>query len=450
MQFPKGFIWGAATAAYQIEGAAYEDGKGLSVWDEFCRQQGRVFDMHSGDVACDHYHRFEEDIKLMKALGYPNYRLSVSWPRIFPDGKGAVAQKGLDFYSKLIDTLLENGIEPYVTLFHWDYPAALQRLGGWLNPESPDWFEHYTEQVVKLSGGRVKNYLTFNEPQCFIGLAFEQTAHAPGIPMAQKDIVLMLHNVMKAHGKAAQCIRRLCPEAKIGYAPTSMPVCPATDDPADIEAARNAYFAVAQNDISWSTAWLSDPIMLGHYPEDGLRLWGQYLPKGFEKDCEQMAQPLDYYCQNIYHGTKVKSNGNGGCTEVKRNPGFPRTAIDWPVTPEALYWGPRFLYERYKTPIIITENGLSCCDLVSLDGKVHDPNRIDFLHRYLQQLAKACEDGVDVKGYFQWSFMDNFEWARGYNERFGLVYVDYTTQQRIPKDSAYWYGKLIASNGADC
>lgn len=450
MGFRKDFIWGAATASYQIEGAAGEDGKGASIWDHFSHVPGNVFEGHTGDVACDHYHRVSEDVALMKRLGIKNYRFSLSWPRLIPEGTGKVNGAGIDFYNRLIDELLESGIRPFVTLFHWDYPSALQARGAWESPDSPKWFEDYAALCARRFGDRVKDFITFNEPQCFIGLGYCKGEHAPGVRLPASSTIPMSHHVLTAHGLTVRALRELAPGCRVGYAPCGDPRIPATDSPEDIEAARRAYFATPEGEAEWafSVAWWSDPALLGRYPEDGLARFGQFLPKGWEKDLAVIHQPLDFYAQNIYSGRVVRAADNArGYEPVPRPVGFPKTAIQWPVTPQALYWGPRFLYERYKTPFIITENGMSCHDAVSLDGRVHDPNRQDYMHRYLLALRRAAEDGVDVRGYFAWSLMDNFEWANGYNDRFGLVYVDYATQARTVKDSALWYKMVMEQNG---
>lgn len=446
MSFKKDFVWGAATASYQIEGAWNEDGRGLTVWDVFSHQNGNVYEGHTGDVACDHYHKFKEDVKLMKELGIKAYRFSISWTRIMPKGTGEINKEGAKFYSDLIDELLANGIEPYVTLFHWDYPYELHKKGGWLNNESVKWFAEYAEKVAMLYSDRVKYFITFNEPQCFIGLGYLSGAHAPGLKVAYKDIFLMCHNVLKAHGAAVIALRENAKQTlKIGYAPTGSANYPSCETEENIEAVRKQYFACPplSDDVMWNVAWWSDPVILGKYPEDGLAMYKDYLPEITEEDMKLINQPIDFYGQNIYNGHEIKVGTDGKAEEVKRKPGSAKTAIGWPVTPECLHWGPRYLYERYKLPIFITENGMSAHDTVSLDGKVHDPNRIDFLNRYLIELEKATEDGTDVAGYFLWSFMDNFEWTKGYSDRFGIVYVDYETQERIPKDSAYWYKEWI-------
>lgn len=450
MSFRKDFIWGTATASYQIEGAAFEDGKGESVWDRFSHEPGRILEGHNGDTACDHYHRFREDVALMKQMGVKAYRFSLSWPRLMPNGVCEVNEKGVAFYNALIDELLANGIRPIVTLFHWDYPTALQSWGAWENPESPMWFEAYAALCAQRFGDRVKDFITLNEPACFIGLGYVKGEHAPGYRLPLSATIPMSHHVMLAHGLAVKALRKYAPGCRVGYAPNADPCIPYTETPADIEAAKKCYFSVPEAPAGWafSVAWWSDPVMLGRYPEDGLRYLGQYLPAGWEKDLETIHQPLDFYCQNIYHGRFIRAAENEqGYEQVAQPVGHPKTAIQWPVTPDALYWGPRFLYERYQTPFMISENGMSCHDAVSLDGKVHDPQRQDYMHRYLRAYQRAAEDGVDAIGYLAWSLMDNYEWSFGYTERFGLIYVDYQTQERIVKDSFHWYKTVMETNG---
>jgi len=448
MPFKENFTWGAASSSYQVEGAAYEDGKGLSVWDMFCKEPGRIADGSSGDVACDHYHRYKEDIAIMKALGIRAYRFSIAWPRIIPDGDGTVNEKGLDFYERLVDALLEAGITPYVTLFHWDYPYALFRKGGWMNPESPKWFLRYTETVAKRLVGKLPFVFTFNEPQIFIGLCFERIEHAPGFRLPLCDTFLMAHNVLLAHGLAVGALRSISPQTKIGYAPCGSANYPITENSDDREAARKAYFAVEDDWIFGSVSLWSDPVFLGRYPDELITKYGQYMPKIGADDMKIISAPLDFLGQNIYNGRPVKADGKGGYKYCRMETGYPFTAAKWPVTPESLYWGPVFLTERYKAPLYITENGLSCADVVSLDGKVHDPVRIDFLHRYLRCLKRAAESGVDILGYFHWCLTDNFEWSKGYTERFGIVHCNFETQERIIKDSGYWYRDVIADNGS--
>ncbi len=449
MSFAKDFVWGVAAASYQIEGAAQEDGKGPSIWDVFCRKEGTVWNRQSGDIACDHYYRHEEDVGLIKQIGVHAYRLSISWPRVVPQGTGATNPKGLEFYDKLIDELLAADISPHVTLFHWDYPHELYCRGGWLKRDSSDWFAEYVKVVVEKLSDRVKYWITLNEPQCFIALGHQFGIHAPGDKLKLDEVLTAAHNALLAHGKAVQTIRAYSKaECYIGLAPVGIVNMPATDSSEDVEAARQAMFSMTYKNC-WNNTWLMDPVFLGRYPEDGLKLLGSDVPAIRDRDMKTICQPVDFFGINIYFGQTTRADKDGQPETVPLPIGYAMTPYGWAVTPEALYWGPRFFWERYKLPIIITENGMANVDWVSLDGRVHDPQRIDFLNRYLLKLQQASGDGVDIRGYFQWSLLDNFEWAEGYKQRFGLVYVDYPTQKRILKDSAYWYKEVIASNGAN-
>ena len=449
MGFAKDFVWGAATSSYQIEGTGRDSGKGQNIWDVFTKEPGRVYEGHTGDIACDHYHRFREDVAYMKELGLKGYRFSIDWSRVLPEGTGKVNEKGIDFYNALIDELLEQEIEPYITLYHWELPYEIYKRGGWMNPEIVEWFGQYARLVAERFSDRVKYFFTLNEPQCFVGLGFLQGCHAPGVKAPLRDTFEMAHNALKAHGRAVQMLRAYGKQnVQIGYAPTSGMCYPEKETPKDIEAARKALFALP-DDLSnwtWNVSWWSDPVILGKYPEEGMKKYEKYLPVITDEDMKLISQPIDFYGQNIYNGRCIRMGTDGRPEEVRRPAGFPKTATNWPVTPEALYWGPKFLYERYRKPIYITENGMACHDTVSQDGKVHDPNRIDFLARYLKNLKRAAEE-IDIRGYFQWSLMDNFEWDKGYAERFGIIYVDFETQERIWKDSAYWYRDLIRRNG---
>lgn len=449
MGFAKDFVWGAATSSYQIEGTGRDSGKGQNIWDVFTKEPGRVYEGHTGDIACDHYHRFREDVAYMKELGLKGYRFSIDWSRVLPEGTGKVNEKGIDFYNALIDELLEQKIEPYITLYHWELPYEIYKRGGWMNPEIVEWFGQYARLVAERFSDRVKYFFTLNEPQCFVGLGFLQGCHAPGVKAPLRDTFEMAHNALKAHGRAVQMLRAYGKQnVQIGYAPTSGMCYPEKETPKDIEAARKALFALP-DDLSnwtWNVSWWSDPVILGKYPEEGMKKYEKYLPVITDEDMKLISQPIDFYGQNIYNGRCIRMGTDGRPEEVRRPAGFPKTATNWPVTPEALYWGPKFLYERYRKPIYITENGMACHDTVSQDGKVHDPNRIDFLARYLKNLKRAAEE-IDIRGYFQWSLMDNFEWDKGYAERFGIIYVDFETQERIWKDSAYWYRDLIRRNG---
>jgi beta-glucosidase len=448
MSFSKDFVWGVAAASYQVEGAAYEDGKGLSVWDTFCRKPGAVWQGHSGEVACDHYHRYKEDVALMKSLNVPAYRLSISWPRVLPEGIGAVNPKGLEFYDRLIDELLAAGITPYITLFHWDFPYELYCRGGWLSPDSPQWFADYTRVIVDKLSDRVQYWMTHNEPEVFIGNGHQWGTHAPGDRLGFAQILQIIHHMLLSHGKATQVIRAHAKTSpQVGIVLAKSGVVPATNRPEDVEATRLAQFAVAEQNCWRLGAWWSDPIFLGRYPADGLAAFSDILPRIGSDDLATIAQPLDFLGLNTYFAYRIAANQLGHPELVNHPAGHPITLFQWPIVPEALYWIPKMFWERYHTPIIITENGMANSDWVALDGKVHDPQRIDYLHRYLLELRRAVQEGVDVRGYFEWSILDNFEWAEGYKQRFGLVYVDYATQQRIPKDSAYWYQNVMTSNG---
>lgn len=452
--FPEKFLWGAATAAYQIEGGWNENGKGPSIWDEFSHTPGRVMNNDTGDVACDHIHRYKEDIQLMKQIGLKAYRFSISWPRVLPEGTGKVNEAGLRFYSDLVDELLANGIVPFVTLYHWDLPLCLQEKGGWCNRDSVQWFAEYAALIADRLGDRVKHFFTFNEISVFIKGIITGN-HAPGIQTTPDYYVKAFHNILCAHGAAVKVLRQNVGGVKIGFAPAILPYIPETDP--DIEACRKALFSANRTvngipskpiEMFFNVPSMAlDPIVFGKYPEDGLKAIEQYLPESWQKDMALIAQPVDFIAYNCYQGRVAADDGNGGIRLTPMPVGYPRTAIDWPVNPPCIYWVARFLWERYHLPLYITENGMSSHDWVSLDGKVHDYGRIDYLNRHLLYLEEAIDEGVDVKGYFQWSLMDNYEWARGYFDRFGLIHVDYPTQKRTIKESGWWYKEVIATNG---
>lgn len=449
-RFPNDFVWGAAAASYQIEGAARVDGRGESVWDMFCRKPNAVWNDHNGDVACDHYHRYVEDVGLMKQLGLQAYRLSVAWPRVLPSGVGQPNAAGLDFYDRLVDELLAAGITPWVTLFHWDFPLDLYHRGGWLNRDSADWFADYTTLVVSRLSDRVKHWMTLNEPQVFLGAGHHEGRHAPGDRLGFDQVLHAGHHALLAHGKSVQAIRAASKQAcRVGYAPVAlskMPFDPSSE--AHITAARRSMFSVG-SESAWTNTWWMDPVFRGHYPEDGLRFFGKKAPRPRAGDLELIAQPLDFCGVNIYQGQYVRPGADGQPEDVPMPVGAKLTAFDWFVTPEAMYWGPKFLHERYGQPIVITENGISCRDWISKDGKVHDPSRIDFTQRHLDEAARAIADGVPLEAYFHWSIIDNFEWGHGYKHRFGLVYCDYDNGgARTIKDSGHWYAEVIRTNGA--
>ena len=441
--FSEDFVWGAAAASYQIEGTRAA-GVGRSVWDGFCRTPGKVFDGHHGGIACAHENLAQQDVGLMDELGLKAYRLSISWPRILPTGRGTVSEQGLDFYDGLIDSLLEKGIDPWITLFHWDFPEALYFQGGWLNRDSADWFADYAAVVVDRLSDRARHWMPFNEPQCFIDLGHRVGEHAPGLNLPTDQLLRAAHHSLLGHGRVVQTIRaRSKLPSIVGTVLVGVTKIPATDSAEDEAAARAVTCGVLTPDL-WNNTWFADPLLIGQYPEDGKKLFAEAIASFPETDLAEIHQPLDFLGLNIYWGDPVRA-GDEGPKEVKHPIGQGRTSMGWPVTPEALYWGPKFLWDRYQCPIVITENGMANNDWVQSDGRVDDPQRIDFVKAYLKELQRANDDGVDVRGYFLWSILDNFEWALGYSKRFGLVHVDYETQKRTLKESARWYSKLIRS-----
>ena len=449
--FRDDFVWGVASSAYQVEGRDPEDGYGKNIWDTFA-EEGRILDGKDAYTACDHMHRYKEDYKLMKLLGIKAYRFSMSWARILPEGTGKVNEKAIAMYRDMILSMKENGIEPYITMYHWEFPQALQDKGGWLNEDVIQWFGEYAKVVAENFSDICEYFITLNEPECFVGLGHLSGVHAPGLKLPYKDVFKIAHNALRAHGQAVINLRKYASRPiKVGYAPTCGMAYPATDSPEDIEAARKTLFGFHQpmDNWTWNVAWFNDPVFLGKYPEEGLKKFAEYLPEITDEDMKLISQPLDFMGQNIYNGYMMRQGEDGEPEYVDREAGAAKTAAGWPVTPECFYYGVKFLYERYHLPLYITENGMSCHDDVSLDGRVHDPNRQNFLDLYISALQRANDDGADVRGYFLWTFLDNFEWDKGYTERFGIVYVDFKTQKRIVKDSAFWYQKIIESNGRE-
>lgn len=488
--FPPDFVWGAASSAYQVEGGWDADGKGPSNWDHYCHNRvakgstgdvpgqvftpGNVYKDHTGDIGPDHYHRYAEDVGLMKQIGLKAYRFSVAWSRVLPEGTGPVNAAGLAFYDRLVDALLAAGIQPWLTLFHWDLPLALWHKGAWHNRDIAHWFADYAAVLTDKLSDRVTHWMTINEPQIFLGPSEHEGLQTSNARSSHTDRLLAAHHALLAHGRAVQVIRaRAKRPPQVGWAPigrVKVPYAPPTrrDDPdggflsavpspENVQAAKYATHAVMVKDF-WNNAWFADPAILGHYPEDGLKLYGHAAPKPQPGDMDTIRQPLDFYGINVYDAELIRAckphHGNplGPHATVERvdfPAGHPRTAIGWYIIPEALYYGPLWLYERYKVPIVITENGMSSHDWVANDGQVHDHQRIDYTRRYLLQLRRAIADGAKVNGYLHWSIMDNFEWQCGYRERFGLIHVDYDTLERTLKQSAHWYRGVIASNGRD-
>lgn len=439
MSFDSDFVWGAASAAYQTEGAWQEDGKGPSIWDIFCHETGHIMNDETGDISCDSYHHLEEDVMLMKEVGLLAYRFSISWPRLFPAGDKVLNEEGLQFYDKMIDLLLENQITPYITLYHWDLPQALQEDGGWSNRKTADAFAYYAEFVANHFKTRVKHFITLNEPQIFIMLGLQSGVHAPGFRLSDKELFSCVHNALLAHGMAVKAMRETAPDLLIGISSTGKLCYPATDSLENIEAADKECFSFHDSSWLFTHTLFLDPVILGKYPENLSKEFDEFARNIPEDEMKIISMPLDFLGVNIYNGIPIGSDGK----PVKKVDGFPRTALKWAVTEKVMRYGINSLYRRYHLPILITENGQACNDRIFLDGKVHDPDRIDFLQRYLSELEKAVNDGTKVLGYFHWSFLDNFEWHSGYDERFGLVYVDYETKERILKDSAYWFKNII-------
>jgi beta-glucosidase len=441
-RFPKGFLWGAATAAYQIEGAWNEDGKGESIWDRFSHTPGKVLGGDTGDVACDHYHRWREDIGMMRELGLHAYRLSISWPRVLPAGVGAVNSAGLDFYDRLIDGLLQAGIQPYVTLYHWDLPQALQDRGGWANRDTAAAFANYADVVARRLGDRVKNWITHNEPWCASILSHWIGEHAPGL----HDIPTALaaaHHILLSHGEAVPVLRAGSPGAQVGITLNFSPAYPASDSGADQAAAirHDGYF----------NRWFLDPLYGRGYPADMVVLYGAMMPEIQPGDLERIAAPTDFLGVNYYNRAVIRHDPSIPVLETaQEHPEGEYTAMDWEVYADGL----RALLVRLQNDyspnrMYITENGAAYPDTLEPGGRVHDEARIRYLKGHLAASRAAIAEGAKLEGYFYWSLMDNFEWAWGYSKRFGIVYVDYPTQRRILKDSAMFYGDVIERNGLE-
>lgn len=439
--FGKEFMWGVATAAYQIEGGKNADGKKDNIWDVFTHKPNIVIDGSNGDVACDSYNRLDEDLALLQDLGVNAYRFSVSWARVLPDGTGKVNEKGIDYYNRLIDGLLERNITPYLTLYHWDLPQALQEKGGFLNREFINWFLEYTRVIAERFGDRVKHFFTFNEPYTFLGKSF-----APGFNYSKREQLKRIHHVLLAHGLAARELHKI-PNAKVGWASCGTIPIPASDSKEDYQVALDLFLSVNKDVPTAGTTIYADPIFFGDYPKEYYEYFKDELPDIQDGDMEIISEPLDFWAQNTYDGEYYKAEkdglGNTIAVQVPRKWGEVITTMGWHMTPKSLYYASKYVYERYKKPVYIAENGIACADFIYSDGAVHDPMRIEYLRLYLDELARAKADGVDVKGYFYWSFLDNFEWMKGYTQRFGLVYIDYENGKRIKKDSFFYYHDYI-------
>jgi beta-glucosidase len=431
------FTWGVATSAYQIEGAVLEDGRAPSIWDTFTRVPGAISSGDTGDVACDHYHRYEEDLDLMKWLGVNAYRLSISWPRVIPKGVGAVNQKGIDFYDRLIDGALERGIEPWPTLYHWDLPQALQDRGGWTARESADWFSEYAHQMVDRFADRVKNWMTINEPFCSAWLGHLTGIMAPGVKDLGKAISAS-HHLLLGHGRALRAIKEVNKSVKVGIVLNFTPAIPATDSKKDQGAAQLA--------DGFDNRWFADPVFKASYPKDIVDAFGIDVPI-IGDDLSVISTPVDFLGMNFYFRQTVAFDEKAVPLKYRQiMPDVERTFMGWEVhAPTLTELLMRFSTEYKPKEIFVTENGSAWDDRL-VDGKIEDKERISYLERHLDALFAAKAKGAPINGYFAWSLLDNFEWAYGYGKRFGLIYVDYLTQKRIPKSSAYYYRDRIKSD----
>jgi beta-glucosidase len=440
-QFPEGFLWGCATSAYQIEGSPLADGAGPSIWQRFTRTPGRMHNGDNGDVACDHYRRYADDVALMRSLGMQAYRFSIAWSRILPEGKGAVNAAGLDFYDRLVDALLAAGIAPLVTLFHWDLPAALDDRGGWLNPDIAGWFADYAQVMYRRLDDRVTRWATINEPWVVSDGGYLHGALAPGHRNLFEGPIAS-HHLMRAHGAAVQAYRATG-QHQIGLVVNLEPQVAASPDPADQAAANRV-------DAYMNRQYL-DPVFFGSYPEELAEIFGDGWPRWPERDFELIRQPIDFLGVN-YYTRSVRRHDPAAWplhAAVARQPGATYTETSWEVCPpaftELLVW----IKQRYgDLPLYITENGAAFYDPpVAEDGRVRDPLRVSYLRSHLHAVHAAIARGVDLRGYMVWSLLDNLEWSRGFSKRFGIVHVDFGSQARTPKDSARYYARVIASNG---
>lgn len=449
--FPADFAWGAATAAYQIEGAAQQDGRKPSVWDTFCEGAGHVLNGDSGAVACDHYHRYESDIQLMAALGIKHYRFSIAWSRIVPEGRGAVNEAGVDFYRRLVDCLQKHGITPHATLFHWDSPQALEdRYGSWRSREMAQDFADYATAVVSRLGDRIQHWMTINEIFCFTHMGYgvgSTPPHAPGtIVDRPKQVWQTSHHALLAHGLACQAIRAATPvPCSIALVDNFLPTIPIGESPEHIAAAQQAFHVCGTN------GGIVEPALTGAYHPKLLEQLGKDAPDIHSNDLQIIHQPIDAFGFNNYSGVYVRAVDRSPGYEILDFPkSYPKMHMPWLwICPDSTYWGIRHLSEtldRPDLPVYITENGCAAEDEVNANGEVIDTDRILFLRLYFQAALRAIQEGYPLKGYFAWSLLDNFEWAWGYDRRFGLVYTDYATQQRIPKASAHWYAACIRAN----
>jgi beta-glucosidase len=436
MQFPDKFLWGAATSSYQIEGASREDGKGESIWDRFCRQPGTIAHGENGDTACDHFHRYLDDVGIMRRLGLKAYRFSIAWPRVLPAGRGPANAAGLDFYDRLVDAQLDAGIEPFATLHHWDLPQALQETGGWAARATGQAFAEFAELMATHLGDRVRFWVTINEPRVIMTEGYLRGTHAPG-KQEPATAGLVGHHLLLAHGLALQALRAASPGVQAGIALNLSGVDPATDSVEDQAAAERAW--------SMEEAPFLDALFRAEIPPRGWRALGDQRSAVQAGDPAVITQPLDFLGLNFYSRRRVRAAGDVGPA-----PGAPTTEMGWEVHPPSLRAVLNRIQRDYRLPpVYVTENGAAFRDELSPDGTVHDPRRVDYLRQHIGQIWLAMQDGLDIRGYFVWSLLDNFEWTYGYAKRFGIVRVDFETQQRTLKQSAVWYQRLISSGCLD-
>ncbi len=458
-EFPKEFAWGAATSAMQVEGYPYEDGGGRSVWsvlDHPGQAPVKVKDGSSILITDDTYHRWAGDIPLMKELGLNAYRLSIGWPRVLPEGRGTPNAKALDYYDRLLDGLLKAGITPWVTVYHFDYPEALQKQGGWLNPDSPQWLADYAHLLAARYGDRVSHWMTINEPNIFWSFSNEAGTMPPFAKLSRDELALGAHNILLGHGRSVQALRAGANKpVKVGLPFAGMFSLPETESAADAAAGRAGSFAVGPLPILpglppllfIGNGWWLDPIYKGEYNETCFELVPSLAKLATPENMAQIHQPLDFCAVNLYFAPHVRA-GAGGVPEVVPDPPtIQRTHNGWAIVPELLYWAPRYLHERYGLPIVVTENGMSLADKPDASGQVHDPARAAFLREYLRNYLRASAEGVPLGGYFHWSLLDNWEFTSGFTEQFGLAYVDHATQKRTLKDSARTYREIIRTRG---
>ena len=439
LRFPQGFLWGAATAAYQIEGSPLADGAGISIWHRFSHTPGNTHAGDTGDIACDHYRRYRGDVALMRNLGLGAYRFSVAWPRVMPEGHGRINEAGIGFYDRLVDALLDESITPFITLYHWDLPAALQDKGGWCNRDSAGWFADYAGVVFTRLGDRVQHWITFNEPKVIALLAHIGGPYAPGM----RDLyagLLASHHILLAHGRAVAAHRARGGGGEIGITVDPEPQQPASPHPDDVAAAERAS---AYNNRIWL-----DPIFLGRYPEVLERWFGEAWPAVREGDLREIRAPIDFIGLNYYtRAVLAYAPGEGPLHARQVRQASPHTLMGWEVYPEGLYEILQWIHRAYGGPAMyITENGAAYEDQV-VNGTVADDARLDYLRAHLAQIPRALRAGVNVRGYFVWSLLDNFQWSQGYSRRFGIVHVDFATQRRTVKKSGLWYRDAIAQNG---